>query len=98
MTKYLINKNYIYQNKKNNILIFDSEKSLVFDLNETAAIIFKKLRLGWDDIKIKELLLSKFKVSNRLIKNQIDKIIKELLKKNILISINISRNHNPHHK
>ena len=84
MTKYLINKNFIYQNKKNNVLVFDSEKSLIFDLNETASIIFKKLKLGWEIRKIKEFLLSKFKVSNKLIENQITKTIKELLKNNIL--------------
>lgn len=86
MTKYSVNKNYIYQIKNSkNILIFDSSRSMIFDLNETATIVFNKLRLGWGDEKIKKFLLTKFKVGKKLIDKQLHGIIKQLLKNNILI-------------
>lgn len=92
MTKYLINKKFIYQNKKNSTLIFNSEKSIIFNLNGTASIILNKLKLGWEEKKIEEFLFSKFKVRKKLINNQITKITNDLLKSKILIR---GKTHNP---
>lgn len=86
MTKYSINKNYIYQIKNNkNILIFDNEKSIILELNETATVIFNKLKFGWREKQIKDFLFSKFKVKKELVNNQVSKTIKNLLKNKILI-------------
>lgn len=83
--QYKIKKGLIFEKKGKKIAIFDPEKSTIYELNETAAIIFNKLKLREGEVDIKKHLLNKFKVNEKIIDEQMAKIIKDLLRKKILV-------------
>lgn len=77
-------KNIIFQKIGKKIMIFDSEKSFLYSLNETASYIWKKLRLGWNKKQIIDSLSKKYEASRSEIEIDYDRIIKEMRKKKIM--------------
>jgi len=77
-------KNLIFQKINKEMVIFDSEKSLLYSLNKTAYYIWKKLKLAWNKKQIIDSLSKKYEVSKSKIEIDYDKIIKEMRKKKIM--------------
>lgn len=84
MAKYKINKGFITQKLDDKIVIFDSEESMLYTLNETASYIFKKLKSGWDKEKIIQNIGKKYKINQKKINQDFDDLIENLIKKNII--------------
>jgi len=76
-------KKIIFQKIGKKIMIFDSEKSLLYSLNETASYIWKKLRSRWNKKQIIEGLAKKYKVDGLKLEDDYNQIIKEIKKKKI---------------
>lgn len=83
--QYKIKKGLIFEKKGKKIAIFDPVKSTIYELNETATIIFNKLKLGLGEVEVKKYLLNKFKVNEKITDKQVAKIIKDLLRKKVLV-------------
>ena len=85
--KYKINHGFIIQKIDNKVMIFSGEESVLRTLNETAAYIFQKLRIGWENEKIVEGLVEKFGAMQKQAKEDLEDFIKLLLRKQILTKI-----------
>lgn len=85
MTKYRINKGYIIQKIGNKTTIFDSEKSALYNFNETATFIFEKLKKNWQEEKIAVKLSQIYNTDHKTAQRDVSEIISGLLKKKILI-------------
>lgn len=83
--KYILNPGYITQKVGNKTTVFSGEKSILITFNESAALIFQGLKLGWDDEKITEKLVASFEIEERTAKKDIADFTKELLDKKILL-------------
>jgi len=82
--KYKITKGLILQKLENKTVVFDSDESVLYTFNETASFIFSKLKLGWDEEKISQGLLKKYKVTRINAKKDIKELINKLGKKMII--------------
>ena len=58
--KYKIKKNLIFEKKTKKITIFDSEKSIIYELNEIGSLILKKIKNGKTTEEISNILEKKF--------------------------------------
>ncbi len=77
-------KNIIFQKIGKKIMIFDSKKSLLYSLNETASYIWKKLRLRWNKKQIISGLSKKYEASKSKIEIDYNKITRDMKKKKII--------------
>jgi len=84
MAKYKINKGYIVQKLDNKTVIFDGEESVLYTFNETASFIFKKLKLGWDEKQIIQILTKRYSIKVDRAKKDISELISDLKKKKIV--------------
>lgn len=73
-------KNIIFQKIGKKIMIFDSEKSFLYSLNETAFYIWKRLRSGWNKKQIIDGLTKKYKVDGSELEVDYNQIIKKIKK------------------
>ncbi|MCS7093528.1 MAG: PqqD family protein [Patescibacteria group bacterium] len=78
-------KGLIIQKLDKKIIIFDSDNSTLFTLNETASLIFDKLKKKCPKEKIIDYLLKKYQVRKERIERDIDEFIEELKKRKIII-------------
>jgi len=82
--KYKIKKGIIIEKTKNKINIFDPERSILYQFNESAYLIFKKLKSGWQEDKIIDWLTKKYREEEKVIKKDCIQLIKKLKKNKIL--------------
>ena len=82
--KIKINKGFVYQDVEDEMIIFDSENSVLLTFNETAAFIFKKLSKGVDVEKINTALVKTYDVTEKVARKDIENLIGSLLKKKII--------------
>lgn len=82
--KYRIRKDLVFETIKLKTAIFDSQKSVLYTLNETASYIFNKIRLGWDQEKIIKGLEKNYAVEKTKANKDFESLISELKKKNII--------------
>ncbi len=82
--KYKLKKGLISEKLDGKIVIFDSDKSILYTLNETAGFIFEKLKKGIDKEKIVELLVKKYQVKRERVQKDLKDLIENLKKKNII--------------
>lgn len=82
--KYKIKKGLIFEKKGKKITIFDSEKSILITLNETASFILKKIIKGSTEAKLLEFMISNYKIEQKVAKMDLLEFLKEL-KKNTII-------------
>ena len=73
-------KNIIFQKIGKKIMIFDSKKSLLYSLNETASYVWKKLRLRCNKKQIINGLTKKYKVDGSELEVDYNQIIKKIKK------------------
>lgn len=85
MSKLKINKGFITQKIDDKTTIFSGEESKLYTLNDTAALIFQGLKLGWDEEKIAQKLNQKYGISTKEAMADIKNFKNELLGKNILV-------------
>ncbi len=83
--KYRINKDMIAQKIQGNEVIFDSEKSLVYTLNETATFIFNKVLLKKNEEEIVKSIVKEYSVDQPKAIKDISEAIEDMVKKRILI-------------
>jgi hypothetical protein len=65
-------------------VIFDADESVLYTLNETAAIIFDKLKKKWDKEKIINFMLKKYDIKKERLEKDFDQLIEDLKKKKII--------------
>lgn len=81
---YKIQKGLIVEKLDNNTVIFDTEKSVLYSLNQTAAEIFTWLKRGLKKEKIIEKLLGKYEVRRKQVEQDLEELIRKLIKKGII--------------
>lgn len=87
MKRYKINKKYIVQKIEDKITIFDSDQSILFTLNNTAATIFEGIKFGLSQEKIAEKLSIEFDTLQSEAKKDIETFTEELKKKKVIIPV-----------
>lgn len=75
----------IAQKIQGNEVIFDSEKSLVYTLNETATFIFNKVLLKKNEEEIVKSIVKEYSVDQPKAIKDISEAIEDMVKKRILI-------------
>ncbi len=84
--KYKIKKGFIIQKLDEKAVIFDSEESILYTLNETATFIFQKLRRGLDKEQIIQALVKKYQIEEKRASEDVDEFIFALKEKKIISS------------
>jgi len=84
MPSFKINKNLIFQKLGKEITLFDSDKSQLITLNETASFVLAKLKKRLDNNLIAVALTEKYSVSKSKALGDTNRIIKLLIKKQII--------------
>lgn len=85
MSKILkINKGLITQKINDKLVIFDSSKSSLYTLNETAAFIFRKIKNKHNQAEIVTSITEKYKVSYQEAKKDLEGLLKQLQKQKII--------------
>jgi 6-pyruvoyl-tetrahydropterin synthase len=80
-----IQKGLIIQKLDNQTVIFDADESVLYTLNETASVIFDKLKKKWDKEKIVNFMLKKYAVKKERLEKDFDQLIEDLKKKKIIV-------------
>jgi len=83
--KYKLNKNYIVQKLEDKVVIFDGEESVLFTLNDTASLIYSKLKTGTVKEKIVDELVKQYSVKKEIAEKDIDTLITDLKKQKIFV-------------
>jgi len=86
MRRFKIHKGFITQKMGSKLIIFDAEKSVLYTLNETAAYIFSKLKLGWEEKKIVESMAKRYKIEEKKAEKDVGELLTDLEKKKIISS------------
>ena len=84
--QYKINKNLILQKMDENLVGFDVDRSFLYNFNETAEFIFKKIKLGWEEEKIVLALAKIYDVALPALKKDVKTLIKDMVKNKIIYS------------
>ena len=63
MPKYILQKGFVVQKYSKKLVLFDSETSTMYTLNETAAFIFNQLKKGLAKKEIVQKLCKQYAVS-----------------------------------
>ncbi len=82
--KYKLKKGLITEKFEGKIVIFDSEKSVLYNFNETASYIFKMIKKGYTLEKILNLILKKYNVKIEIAKKDLYKFINNLKNLNLI--------------
>lgn len=85
MKKITINKSIIFQKIDDKLVGFDIDKSALYTLNETAEFIYKKLKLGTEEIAISKQLAKKYDVEEKTALKDVIAIVKDLKKNRVLL-------------
>jgi 6-pyruvoyl-tetrahydropterin synthase len=78
-------KGLIIQKLDDQTVIFDADESVLYTLNETASVIFDKLKKKWDKEKIINFMLKKYDVKKERLEKDFDQLIEDLKKKKIIV-------------
>jgi hypothetical protein len=84
MPTYKVNKGLVIQKLDDKTVIFDGEKSALYTLNETASVIFQKLKIKWPVEKIVAYLVKEYSVKDASAQKDVETLISDLTKKKIL--------------
>jgi hypothetical protein len=86
MIKPKLAKGLIVQKMSQETVIFDSERAILFTLNETAGYLFSKLRLGWEKKKIIEAVSRRYQISEKRATIDLLGLLKQLQTKKVLLA------------
>lgn len=82
---FKLQKGLIVQKLDDQVIIFDAEESVLYTLNETAGVIFDKIRKKWSKEKIVEYMIKHYEVKEERVRKDLDKLVNDLKKKKILV-------------
>lgn len=82
--KYKVKKGLIFEKKGKKIVIFDSEKSEIYELNEIGSLILKEIKNKKSTEKILDFLIKNYKVKKTKVINDIVLFINMLKKMEII--------------
>lgn len=85
--KWKISKGFISQKIGKKLTIFDGEESALYTFNETASLIFGKLKKGFEKDKIIGLLIKKYKINKKKAEKDVNEFLNELKKNKIISSL-----------
>lgn len=78
-------KGLIIQKIDKQTVIFDADESVLYTLNETAGLIFDKLKKKWPKDKIIDFMLKKYQIKKERLEKDYDELIDNLKKKKIIL-------------
>lgn len=84
MPKHKVNKGFIVQKMGEDLVIFDGEKSVLYTFNETAAFIFRKLKMGHLTGEIVKAMVKKYKIAEKEAQKDTKNLVRDLLAKKII--------------
>lgn len=84
MKKYQVRKGFIIQKLDDKTVIFDGEESILYSFNETASYIFKKIKRSWNEKKIIQGLVKRYKIAEKRAKKDVSELLRDLKKKKII--------------
>lgn len=82
---YRINAGFVTQQLDGKLVMFDANNSTLYTFNETAELIFKKIKLGWDEDKILLFLEKRYALKPSLLRKDLKEVMKILLKNSIIV-------------
>lgn len=83
--KFKVNPDFVIQKIGGKTSLFDAQKSILYSLNDVAALIFLGVQLKWSQEKIIEKITQKYKVDLKIISQDYEQILEDMIKKKILI-------------
>lgn len=83
--QYKLNNNFISQHVGDKLIIFNSERSILYTLNETATCILMSFKKNQENRVIIEKVTKEFDVSLEIAKKDFNECIKDFIKKEIII-------------
>jgi len=87
MAIYKINKNLIIQKLDDKTVMFDSDSSVLYTLNETANYIFSQIKKKVSKKEIVQKMMKRYQAKEKIIDKDVDGIIKDFIKKKIIYPI-----------
>ena len=79
LTKYKLQKGFVVQRYPKKLVLFDSETSTMYTLNDTAAFVFKKMKEGLKKEEIAKQLYNRYNISEKKAQNDVESTIQKLL-------------------
>ncbi len=86
-SKYIINRDVIFQKLDEKFVGFDVNRSFFYTFNETAEFILKKIRAKWSEDKIINEMSKKYEVALGVIKRDVKQTIQDLKKNKIILVV-----------
>lgn len=80
-----IQKGLIVEKIDDQTVIFDTEESVLYTLNETASVIFDKLKKNWDKERIINYMLKNYEVKRERLEKDFEQLLKSLKRKKIIV-------------
>ena len=84
MSKYKINKGFIVQKLDGKTAIFDSATSQLYTFNETATLVFQKLKAGKSEQEIIATFIKKYGIKIEKAKQDVNELLHVFVAKKII--------------
>lgn len=84
MNQFKINKGFISQKLDGKMTIFDGDESVLYTFNETASYIFARLKSGWEEKRIAEMVAKKYKINPKKAHEDLKDLLTDLRRKKII--------------
>lgn len=88
---YKINKGFIVQKLDGKTTIFDGEESVLYTFNETASLVFQKIKAAKSKEEIIESFVKKYGIKEERAEKDVGELIGELKKKGIVKSVMVKK-------
>ena len=85
--KYKLNKGFIVQKVGDKSTIFDGEESALYTFNKTGSLIFSKIKAGWDEDKIADLISKTYSIQKKPALKDVNDFVKDLIKSKIITKV-----------
>lgn len=86
MVKIKINKNLLFEKIDDQLVCFDSDKSIIYYFNNTAKEIFLLIKKNKTKKEIVDIFLKKYQINEKQLVNDIEFFLNELRKKKIILN------------
>jgi len=84
LTKYKLQKGFVVQRYPKKLVLFDSETSTMYTLNETARFIFDRIKKGLEKKKIIADLAKRYAIAESRARKDVEDIFTNFLKHKIV--------------
>ncbi len=79
-----VKKGIVTQKNGAKITIFDGEHSAFYKFNETASLIFEKLKKGLSRQEILDMMVNKYDIARKTAEKDFDQLVKEMKLRGII--------------